>query len=60
LNVARHFYVRAAPQSAKARSDRVYHNVQCPKLAQRNLKPGAYVRVKQPPDGYRRCRRCGG
>ncbi len=60
LNAVRHFFVRAHPQSAKARRDRVFHNAQCPKLAQRNLKPDAYVRVEQPPDGYRRCRTCGG
>ncbi len=53
MNAVRYFYVRADPRSAKARNDRVYHNAQCPKLAQHNLKSGTYEPVEQPPNGYR-------
>ena len=52
-------YIRADPGWA-ARNDPVYHNEQCPKLTQRNLKPGTYKRVEKPPPGHRACRNCGG
>lgn len=60
MSAVRYVYVRATPRSWKARNDRVYHNAQCPKLAQRNVKPTDYKRVPQPTGGYRACRTCGG
>jgi len=58
--VTHDIYVRAEPRSSKARNDRVYHNANCPKLSQRNLKSNAYERVAEPPDGSRPCKTCGG
>ena len=60
MSAVRYVYVRANPRSSKARNDRVYHNAECPKLDQRNVKSTDYVRVPQPTSGYRACRRWGG
>jgi hypothetical protein len=59
-NVTREVYVRAEPMSWKARNEVVYHNANCPKLSQGNVKSNAYRPVAEPPDGSRPCKRCGG